>query len=362
MRVLENERVEELAQRLRRFHGVELDQVLEVIDYLRDEGDSVLVGGSLAYGLGNERSDLDIVVAAPADGESSSRMPLEHFIGSLRVDVWKLRANELEELFGRARQGLESEAPFEGAFGDVFEQADLKLLHRVAYGVVIDGPPVLGGGGGGNVEIARDLLVREYAERMRHSIFVAQLAIGAGRGKAGMINARFAIEQALTALVSARGLPFSDNKWLQVRLASEASDLRGLYEAFAVLPESDEEAARFVERAVATAQELCGLDLSVAALAADAGWECDRLRLFAAGDLRVLVGAEDDVVFELTGEEAEAWAALGSESRAGCAECGPVQGAIFFGLYAQGMARLRWARGLPLAELSIGGEGRDGRG
>lgn len=361
MATIDTDRSAELAERLRRYHGVGLDRVLEVIDYLRDEGDSVLVGGSLAYGLGNHRSDLDIVVAAPADGESSSRMPLEHFVDSLRVDVWKLRENELEDLFARARDGLASEAPFEGAFGDVFEQADLKLLHRVAYGVVIDGPPVLGGAGGANADVARDLLVREYAERARHSILVAQLAVAAGRPKAATINARLAIEEALTALVSARGLPFSDNKWLQVRLAGEASDLRGLYDAFAVLPASDREAAGFVARAVATAQRLLGLDLAVAALAADAGWECERLRLYAAGDLRVLVGAADDVVFELSAAEADAWAALGPDPRPRCADCDPTQGSILFGLYAAGMARLRWARGLPPAELTIEGEVRDGR-
>ncbi|HET8956380.1 MAG TPA: nucleotidyltransferase domain-containing protein [Solirubrobacterales bacterium] len=346
------ERIANLAQRVREFHGVELEQVLEVIDYLRDGEDSVLVGGSLAYGLGNHKSDLDIVIAAPPGGESSSRMPLEHFIDSLRVDVWKLRRDELQEIFDRARESLQSEAAFAGAFGDVFEQADLKLLHRVAYGVVIDGAPVAPSGEDYRA-VAQDILIREYAERMRHSLYVAQLALANGAMVAATINARFGVEEALQARIAARGFPFSDNKWLRVRLDGEAPDLREVYTPLAILPEGAEECRRFVEEAVAAAQELTGTPLEQGRLALDAAWENAGLSLFGAGDLRLLVSPEQDVVFELGTEESEAWRALGEGTIWSCATCTPVQMSLCYSLYAQGMLKLAWSRGLPLAELDV---------
>lgn len=356
MTTVQAQRVEELAQRVRDFHGVELSEVLEVIDYLRDGEDSVLVGGSLAYGLGNQKSDLDIVVAGRATTESSSRMPLEHFIETLRVDVWKLREDEIEELFERAQKGLESEAPFEGAFGDVLEQADLKLLHRVAYGVIIDGPALIPTGTRNYREVARDLLVREYAERMRHSLYVAQLALGAGQFKAATMNARFGIEDALQAMIAARGLPFSDNKWLQVRLDTDTPDLLDIYRPFSVLPEGDGAAQTFVGAAIEKAENLSGVRLDAASLSLDASWEAADLRLIAAGDLRTLISAEQDVVFELDASEADAWKALGEGPSWSCAACTDIQMKVCYTLYAQGMARLAWARGLPLEQVTMGRE------
>jgi hypothetical protein len=255
------ERVEELRRRVDDFHGVDLTEVLDVIDYLRDNEDSVLVGGSLAYGLGNRESDLDIVIAGPATAEPSSRMPLEHFIKSLRVDVWRLHRNEIDALFEQARKGLASDTPMKGAFGNVLEQADLKLLHRVAYGVVIDGRPLAPSRIADYHEIARDVIVREYAERMRHALYVAQLGLVAERPRVATMNARFGVEDALQVVIAARGLPFSDNKWLQVRLEQDMPDLGKIYLPFAALPDTPEEALGFVRNAVKVAEELTGLRL-----------------------------------------------------------------------------------------------------
>ncbi len=355
MTTVQDKRVEELAGRVREFHGVELSEALEIIDYLRDGEDSVLVGGSLAYGLGNQKSDLDIVVAGRATKESSSRMPLEHFLETLRVDVWKLREDEIEELFQRAQKGLESDAPFEGAFGDVFEQADLKLLHRVAYGVIIDGPALIPTGTRNYREVARDLLVREYAERMRHALYVSRLALGAQQFAAAAMNARFGVEDALQAVIAARGLPFSDNKWLQVRLEKDTPDLREVYRPFAVLPEGGAATKKFVEAAIEQVEKLSGLRLDADSLSSDASWEAPDLRLIPAGDLKALVSPEQDVVFELDANEADAWKALDGGPSWPCASCTDIQMKVCYRLYANGMAKLLWARGLPLDQLSMEG-------
>ena len=102
----EAERRENLQARVGQYHGVSLEQVLGDIEYLRDAGDSVIAGGSLAYGLGNHLSDLDLIVTGTTTVESS-RIPVEHFVGSLRVDVLEARPGtyrgDLRPRRGRAR-------------------------------------------------------------------------------------------------------------------------------------------------------------------------------------------------------------------------------------------------------------------
>lgn len=346
-----------LEGQIRSHHGVSLDQVLEVIDYLREDGDSVLAGGSLAYGLGNGRSDLDIVMAGPATQESSSRMPLEHFVESLRVDVWKLRQDEIDELFLRARQLVVDEQPMAGVFGTVLEQADLKLLHRIAHGIVLDGPPLVPGEVRDYRNVARDVIVREYAERMRGSLYVAQLALAAGDWIGAAVNARFGVEEALQAVLAARSLPFSDNKWLQVRLAGDAPDLRPVYRPFSVLPHAPSGVSAFVDGAVRCAEELTGVELRAVALVSCARWQNTDLRLHRAGPVRLLMSSSQGVVWELDERDVESWESLEVQDGSwACEACSGAQMELCFELYRQGALQLEWTRGLPVAELGIRGE------
>ena len=61
------------------YHDVGFAAVLAEIEYLRDDGDSVIAGGSLTLGLGNRLSDLNIVISGAASAESS-RVPLQHWL------------------------------------------------------------------------------------------------------------------------------------------------------------------------------------------------------------------------------------------------------------------------------------------
>ncbi|MEZ5077276.1 MAG: hypothetical protein R2725_07535 [Solirubrobacterales bacterium] len=354
----QTERRQELDRRIQEFHGVDLERVIEVISYLRDEGDSALVGGSLAYGLGNATSDLDIVVAGPQTIDSSSRMPLEHFIETLRVDVWRMMQSEIDELFVRAEAALASEAPFAGAFGDVVEQADLKLLHRLAYGFVIDGEPLRPNGVRDYNEIARDILVREYAERLRESALISRLASAAGHSLAAAMNARYALEQALMATSAARGVPFSDNKWLRVHLDQDVPDLKPIYQPFAELPEGEVELREFALAALAACGELVDLDLSLEALQAGAVWDRSDLELLPLGVLTILLSKRHGAVWELDPPEVEAWEAMAKEDRWGLAECDEAQNTLCFELFGVGATSLRWSRGLPIAEVTVGGGAR----
>src|SRR4029077_14257206 len=225
----------DVAARVERYHGVSLDAVMEVIAYLRDPGDSVIAGGSLALGLGNHRSDLDLVVCG--EPTESTRVPLEHWVDSLRVDVWRRAQADIDELFERAESKLDDQAPLAGAFGALNEQTDLKLLHRIPFGIPRDGPQLRPATPRDYGRIARDLVVREYAERMRELGLVAQLATAAGDAIGATFNARLALEAALRGGMTGGGLPFSGDKWLRERLRDDLPGLRSVYAPFAVLPD-----------------------------------------------------------------------------------------------------------------------------
>jgi hypothetical protein len=347
-----------LDRRIQEYHGATLDEVLELIAYLRDEGDSVLAGGSLTSGtgMGNARSDLDVVIAGQ-DSESS-QIPLEHWLKGLRIDVWKRRHAEIDEVFERAGRRLASDVPFHGAFGDVDEQADLKFLHRIAHGIILDGPQLEPAGTVNYRDVARELVVREYAERMRESAFVAQLAAAAGNSIGATSNARAAVEDALNAAVTSYGLPFTDNKWLRERLANDRSDLELLYLPFAVLPDpsDEEESRRFVRAALDTCDRATGLALSLGDLVGAARWANTDLQLIMVGGAKFLLSEAQGGLWELDDDEAGAWQRLDDSGAWACEDCDEAQMKLCFSLYSQGIIDLRWVRGIPTAEVGLSHE------
>jgi hypothetical protein len=349
-----------LEARIQQFHGVSFEQVLNEIQYLRDAGDSVIAGGSLAYGLGNHLSDLDLVVGGPTTVDSTG-IPLEHFMGSqgsLRVDVWKLAQGLIEGTFKRAQEALESDVPIVGSFGDVDHEDEFKLMHRMVFGVVVDGdglefPPDMD-----CRAVATRLVVREYAERMRTSALQAQLALRAGRPLAAVVTARLAVEEALNAAVIDRGLPFTGDKWLRERLENDAEELAVGYEPFRQLPEDPSAgAAAFVERALAACSDLWGIDVEVDALMGGAYWQNSDLQLFTVGDDRFLVSAEVGALWSLTEDEANAWNVLVADqdeqatARWGIANCDVEASTLCLRLHEEGALRLRWTAGVHVDEL-----------
>src|SRR4029077_15630749 len=138
------------------------------VRYLRDDGDSVIAGGSLAYGLGKPLSDLDLVVVGSTT-PPPSRVPLEHFVGSLRVDFWKLARDLIEATFERAEQALAFTGELHDSFGEFDQETEPKLLHRIAHGVLVDGSGLDPAPGRDHAAVASGLVVRDYAERMRSS-------------------------------------------------------------------------------------------------------------------------------------------------------------------------------------------------
>jgi hypothetical protein len=349
-----------LSERVERFHGVSLERVLGEIEYLRDAGDSVIAGGSLAYGLGNHLSDLDLIVTGPPTVESS-RVPLEHFVDSLRVDVWKLAQGLIEGSFERAEGALAAQGALLGAFGDIDHEDELKLLHRIAFGVVVDGDGIEPGRGRDYREVASGLVVREYVERMRASALLAHLALRAGRPIAAVVNARLAVEGALNAIVARRGLPFSGDKWLRERLGGEVADLAAAYEPFWQLPRDPaRSAAEFVEAALASCMEMWALDLDLDALAPAASWRNTDLLVSEIGTDRLLVSARFGALWKLDKDEAEAWrrlVAVGAgepDATWGLEQCDTEALTLSLRLHEHGLLGLHWTVGVPIGELEAG--------
>jgi len=360
------ERRRDLALKIERFHGVTLEQVLGEIEYLRDADDTVIAGGSLAYGLGNGLSDLDLVVSGPATVESS-RIPLEHFVGSLRVDVWKLAQGLIEGSFERAEKALTSEEELLGDFGDIDDEDGFKLLHRIAFGVVVDGNGLkLERGGMDCREVASGLVMREYAERMRASALVAQLALRASRPIAAVVNARLAVENALNVVVTQRGFPFSGAKWLGERLDAEVPELASFYESFRRLPaDPARDGAALVKAALQACAEVWGLELEFDALAALARWHnAENVQLVEIGADRFLLAPRSGAIWELDESESSALRRLAATEDSeqgdgwGLADCDPGELTLCVGLLERGLLSLRWTEGVPLRVLDVGRRAR----
>jgi hypothetical protein len=345
-----------LEAKLSAFHAVNIPSVLEVIAYLRDESDAVIAGGSLAIGLGNRRSDLDIVIVGERTIESS-RLPLEHFLGSLRIDVWVMAQQLIDEVFARARQGLNEARPLQDQFADSDHEIDLKLLHRIAFGIWLDGRERDPDGRCERAQIARDTVIRACLERMRQHAFFAKLTLARDDSRrAAAINARNMVEDAMQAVITDLGKPFSGRKWLRQRLTEEVPHLDDIYRPFAVLPRSASHHREFVGEATRCCETLTGIGLGMDQLTQASIWVNRDLQHLKVGSTFLLLSPDTGTLWELDRSESEAWEALafsndgtadGMLSRP-CSGLTETQAALCIDLCEQGLLALMWSEGVPL--------------
>lgn len=370
-----------LDERLRDYHdGTGLTEMLELLDYLRDPGDSVIAGGSLSIGLGNVLSDLDVVLVG--DATRTSAVPLQHWLekggtagpagdggdatgtpapGSVRIDVWTRSTANVDELFTEAEEALASPTPLLRVFGNTEQEQQLKLLHRIAFGVLVDGDPVQPTTPSSRTpqEIAVDLLTREYAERLRESAMIARLAASAGRLLTASFSARQALEEALHAVLHAGGVPFSGDKWLQEQLRP-FPDLLALHARFLDVPRRSTGAAEvhsYIDGALADAEDLLGLSLSPADLTFGLQWKAPPLTLLPLAGQHLLVDAQAGTSWALDDADADAWERLASARTDDGLIPHPVghasATALAVRLHEQGVFTPTWQHGVPITALTI---------
>ena len=354
------ERRNRLDERVRGYHdGKGLSEMLELLEYLREPGDTVIAGGSLSIDLGNRLSDLDVVLVG--DSTRTSAVPLQHWLDRFRIDVWTRSTANVDELFTEAEEALAAPTPLLRVFGNTEQEQQLKLLHRIAFGVVVDGDPVQPKTPSGRTpqEVAVDLLTREYAERLRESATIARLAADAGRLLTASFSARQALEEALHAVLHAGGVPFSGDKWLQEQLRPFA-ELDALHTRFLDVPRRSTGAAEiqnYVDGALADAEDLLGLSLAATDLTAALQWKAPALALLPLAGEHVLVDAPTGTSWLLDDAEATAWRAL-DETRTADGliphpSDDPVGAALAVRLHEQGLFTPTWQDGVPVSALSI---------
>jgi hypothetical protein len=121
-------------------HGITLEAVVaEAKAAVRlSPGDVLFVSGSLAEGLGNEKSDLDLFLLTPrTDIQFTSLNDVTVVVGPCVVDIRVVQHAAVEELLGHfdrwARQPRMARKAFE------FVEDDRRLLHRLKIGQALFG-------------------------------------------------------------------------------------------------------------------------------------------------------------------------------------------------------------------------------
>lgn len=370
-----------LDERLRGYHaGKGLTEMLELLDYLREPGDTVIAGGSLSIDLGNVLSDLDVVLVG--DTTRTSAVPLQHWLdrgagapspgeardaagapaaGSFRIDVWTRSTANVDDLFTEAEDALASPTPLLRVFGNTEQEQQLKLLHRIAFGVLVAGEPVQPTTPSSRTpqQIAVDLLTREYTERLRESATIARLAAESGRLLTASFSARQALEEALHAVLHAGGVPFSGDKWLQEQLRP-FPELHALHGRFLDVPRRSTGAAEvqnYIDGALADAEHLLGLSLAPADLTFGLQWKSPAFALLPLAGEHLLVDTPTGTSWELDDAEANAWQRLaGARTNEGliphpAGDAGAT--ALAVRLHEQGVFTPTWQHGVPIAALTI---------
>jgi hypothetical protein len=291
-------RAEEL---LRSRFGVPLADVLSLVDYLREPSDYAVLAGSVAVGLGNSRSDLDIIVVGGRQ-EYSAALPLTHFIEGVRVDVWKLDRAQIAVLAGRARDIIAQEIPVSG----ILTQSDVRILQRLAYGLVIDGTPCASLHDNDARVIVSALCTKYFAEIARLSALATHLSALTDDPFAAAWNARQCLDAATEAGLARRGSPFIGSKWLYHRVREASPEWWNELRELVVLPGGPEggDTGSYVLRCLSGAAGYLGEPLDYDAVAARLAWvRREGLELRTLSGKFLLLDTKQFAVAELSASE-----------------------------------------------------------
>ena len=98
-----------------------------------DKGDMLLAVGSLVEGLGNDKSDIDLVLITSRDLASCLPDEVALVVGNYLADVQVLQKNQLDELLARFEAWIER--PWDLAGAARFTPEERRLLHRLLHGI-----------------------------------------------------------------------------------------------------------------------------------------------------------------------------------------------------------------------------------
>ena len=205
--------------------GVEFPSLVEKVDSsvgLNDD-DFLLAVGSLVEGLGNSKSDLDLLLITPrAECLLPPQDEIALMVGRCLVDIRILRTAQVEELL--ARLGEWARLPWDVTHAAKFTKEERVLLHRLLHAQLVFSKDTV------NVvpRPSRQAMARLTLHVARHISRTIQVDMVGHRGSKDYRSLVFAAQEllghAVDALLAAYGLTNPLPKWRSRLLESIPSD------------------------------------------------------------------------------------------------------------------------------------------
>jgi len=238
--------------------GLSREQLMPLLDEPFGQPLLVAAAGSILQGVGNDRSDLDLIVVVE---DKVSRMPLASYASSVLVDPAYFSVAEAGQWLPALRDAeWPPAAPVDlGRWGRHLEQ--LIYATRLAFGL----PLAAREGWAGWMDSFREpWLVQRVCQWWRVESVRKQLAARWLFARRPMLAAQRQLEAVLAVLecrVAARGLHFVGPKWLAEKLGA-LGDREGLavFRDTMCCPVRESEVAAYIDRCESTRLALGGDD------------------------------------------------------------------------------------------------------
>jgi hypothetical protein len=208
-------------------HGLDLPSVAEdVCAKLQLAGDDVLfAAGSLVEGLGNEKSDVDLLLVTSRPDSSFSFTALNDvtlIVGNCVIDVRVMQRAAVDELVHRFNDWASQSRPLHAATG--FAEDERRFLYRLRHG-----RPLFGAEGYRQLQTRIDAadLARHRLTCARNSAGTIQIDLAGFRSSGDPYSMLFAAQDVLAntvdALLAAHGYAVPISKW-RLRLLEKLPD------------------------------------------------------------------------------------------------------------------------------------------
>ncbi|NSC25222.1 hypothetical protein FM076_30360 [Streptomyces albus subsp. chlorinus] len=335
---LDRKSVEELALRLKISGKSPIRRYVELAERISFADEAIILGGSLAFGLGNRKSDIDILLL---DSTSGGRPPgpFQFFESGDRVEITRVRTGELASLADDIASSLGRSAPL------TLPYTKIRELSRAAFGCHVAGPAL---DGAVDARLRRTcqeaMLTSSTASAGRHAL-VALLAAEQDDLATACWNARGATDAALQWMLLKAGHPYAGSKWLYEQARSKPG-LAGAWEVVRPclrIPRDRAGQREHLARCLDVFERTFSTEPVLGVLGADAGWQRGALELCRLAGRHVVVDPESSTVTEI-----DAGTVPGLRRLFGLApgealpvsSSDPSERAAIWPLYASGLVRL----------------------
>lgn len=312
-----------------------LAEIAEAISgvYVGDE--LMILGGSLGLGLGNEKSDIDVLLVNPGSAKRSQG-PFQFFVDGERIEVVRVCLTQLRSMAARLSHALTRGERIG------LPPNDLRLLCRVAYGCRIAGPDLDADVGTALARTCHLAMIARSGESACQHALVAVLAREQEDDLIAAWNARGAVEAIAQREVLRSGAPYAGSKWVTEQLA--ARECGAALWPFLQLP-ADGDRRAYLADCLAMIADSLGRPATAPGLGEHARWDTGGLRHYQLRASGVLVQHAHNAVVELSPDESLAWDELDAHGERPIGRENRPARDLAWHLYIRGLAGIRWMRG-----------------